>query len=160
MKHIINVLVENKSGVLARISGLFSARGFNIDSLVVGETESPDTSRMTLVVEGDDRVLEQVTKQLHKLIDVIKVTDFVGEELIARELLLVKVSLTKGTKPQILQFVNNFPEARIADVGEKTITIEIVGEENRIKTILDLLKPFGIKTLSRTGKIALPKGSK
>ena len=160
MKHIINVLVENKPGVLARISGLFSARGFNIDSLVVGETESPDTSRMTLVVKGDDRVLEQVTKQLHKLIDVIKITDFVGEKPIARELLLVKVSLTKGTKPQILQIVNNFSEARIANVGEKTITIEIVGEEDRIQTILDLLRPFGIKTLSRTGKIALPRGSK
>jgi len=157
MKHIINVLVENKPGVLARISGLFSARGFNINSLAVGETESPDTSRMTLVVEGDDRVLEQVTKQLHKLIDVIKITDFVGEKPIARELLLVKVSLTKGTKPQILQIVNNFSEARIADVGEKTITIEIVGKEDRIQTILDLLRPFGIKALSRTGKIALPR---
>ena len=157
MKHIVNVLVENKPGVLARISGLFSARGFNIDSLAVGETENPDTSRMTLVVRGDDRVLEQVTKQLHKLIDVIKITDFVGEKPIARELLLVKVSLTKGTKPQILQTVNNFPEARIADVGEKTITIEIVGEEDRIQTILDLLRPFGIKALSRTGKIALPR---
>jgi acetolactate synthase-1/3 small subunit len=160
MKHIVNVLVENKPGVLARISGLFSARGFNINSLAVGETESPDTSRMTLVVEGDDRVLEQVVKQLHKLIDVIKITDFVGEKPIARELLLVKVSLTKGTKPQILQIVNNFSEARIANVGEKTITIEIVGEEDRIQTILDLLRPFGIKTLSRTGKIALPRGSK
>ncbi len=157
MKHIINVLVENKPGVLARISGLFSARGFNINSLAVGETENPDTSRMTLVVEGDDRVLEQVTKQLHKLIDVIKITDFVGEKPIARELLLVKVSLTKGTKPQILQTVNNFPEARIANVGAKTITIEIVGEEDRIQTILGLLRPFGIKTLSRTGKIALPR---
>ena len=157
MKHIINVLVENKPGVLARISGLFSARGFNINSLAVGETENPDTSRMTLVVGGDDRVLEQVTKQLHKLIDVIKVADFVGEKPIARELLLVKVSLTKGTKPQILQIVNNFAEAKIADVGEKTITIEIVGEEDRIQTILDLLRPFGIKTLSRTGKIALPR---
>jgi len=160
MKHIINVLVENKPGVLARISGLFSARGFNINSLAVGETENPDTSRMTLVVEGDDRVLEQVTKQLHKLIDVIKITDFVDEKPIARELLLVKVSLAKGTKPQILQIVNDFSEARIADVGEKTITIEIVGKEDRIQTILDLLRPFGIKTLSRTGKIALPKGSK
>ena len=160
MKHIINVLVENKPGVLARISGLFSARGFNINSLAVGETETPDTSRMTLVVKGDDRVLEQVTKQLHKLIDVIKITDFVGEKPIARELLLVKVSLTKRTKPQILQTVNNFPEARIADVGEKTITIEIVGEEDKIQSILDLLRPFGIKTLSRTGKIALPRGSK
>jgi acetolactate synthase-1/3 small subunit len=160
MKHIINVLVDNKPGVLARISGLFSARGFNIDSLAVGETENPDTSRMTLVVKGDDRVLEQVTKQLHKLIDVIKITDFVGKKSITRELLLVRVSLTKETKPQILQIVNNFPEAKIADVGEKIITIEIVGEENRIKTILDLLKPFGIKTLSRTGKIALPKESK
>ncbi len=160
MKHIINVLVENKPGVLARISGLFSARGFNINSLAVGETENPDTSRMTLVVEGDDRVLEQVTKQLHKLIDVIKITDFVDEKPIARELLLVKVSLTKGTKPQILQIVNNFSEARIANVGEKTITIEIVGEEDRIQTILDLLRPFGIKALSRTGKIALPRGSK
>lgn len=157
MKHIINVLVENKPGVLARISGLFSARGFNIESLAVGETENPDTSRMTLVVGGDDRVLEQVTKQLHKLIDVIKVADFVGEKPIARELLLVKVSLTKGTKPQILQIVNNFSEARIANVGEKMITIEIVGEEDRIQTILDLLRPFGIKTLSRTGKIALPR---
>ena len=128
--------------------------------MAVGETENPDTSRMTLVVEGDDRVLEQVTKQLHKLIDVIKITDFVDEKPIARELLLVKVSLTKGTKPQILQIVNNFSEARIANVGEKTITIEIVGEEDRIRTILDLLRPFGIKALSRTGKIAVPRGSK
>jgi len=156
MCHTISVLVENKPGVLARISGLFSGRGFNIDSLAVGETEDPSTSRMTIVVRGDERILEQVTKQLNKLIDVIKVTDLTGSNPIERELFLIRVGATKTTKPQVVQIVNNF-QAKVVDVDQKSLTIEMTGDEEQNKALLELLRSFGIKELARTGRIALAR---
>lgn len=156
MCHTISVLVENKPGVLARISGLFSGRGFNIDSLAVGETEDPSTSRMTIVVRGDERILEQVTKQLNKLIDVIKVTDLTGSKPIERELFLIRVGATKTTKPQIVQIVNNF-QAKVVDVDQKSLTVEMTGDEEQNEALLELLRPFGIKELARTGRIALAR---
>lgn len=155
--HIISVTVENRFGVLARIAGLFSARGFNIDSLCVGETEDPTISRMTIVVRGDEKVLEQIYKQLNKLIDVIKVQDLTGEEFIERELLLVKVSASNLThRQEVMQLVSIF-RAKIVDVGKKTLTIELVGGSAKTRAMLDLLKGFGIKEVIRTGKIAISR---
>ncbi|MBN1917411.1 MAG: acetolactate synthase small subunit [Verrucomicrobia bacterium] len=156
MKHIISVLVQNKFGVLSRVANLFSARGFNIDSLSVGETQDTSTSRMTIVVEGDDRVLEQVTKQLNKLIDVIKVIDFQGGEFVDRELVLIKVNATATTRAEIMQMVDIF-RARIVSVREKHFTIEVTGTEDKISAFLDLMRPFGIKELARTGKVAIAR---
>lgn len=157
MKHTISVLVENKFGVLARISGLFSSRGFNIDSLTVGATDDPEIARMTIIVKGDDRILEQVTKQLHKLIDVIKVSDLTNEERIERELILIKVS-SEGRRAEIIEIANIF-RAKIVDVAPKSVIIEMTGDDEKIKALVELLKPFGIKELVRTGKIAILRGS-
>jgi len=160
MKHTIAVLVENHPGVLARISGLFSARGFNIDSLAVGETEDPTVSRMTIVVEGDERTLEQVKKQLNKLIDVITVQDLTQKKFIDRELILIKVeAVTAKDRNQIIEIAETI-EANIADIGSQTITIEGTGETSKIKKLTELLKPFGIKEIARTGKIAMAKDAK
>jgi len=156
MKHIISVLVENKSGVLSRIAGLFSGRGFNIDSLCVAETLDPTKSRMTIVVEGDDRILEQVNKQLNKLIDTIKVTDFKGEVFVDRELVLVKVSVNSSTRSEVMQIVDIF-RARIVSVNHNTLIVEITGNESKIGAFIDLLRTFGIKEISRTGKIAMSR---
>ncbi|HBU69057.1 MAG TPA: acetolactate synthase small subunit [Elusimicrobia bacterium] len=159
MRHTISALVENKFGVLARISTLFAARGFNIDSLSVGETEDPDVSRMTIVVRGDDRILEQVEKQLNKLVDVIKVIDFKGTAHLERDLVLVKVKADKTTRSEILQIVDIF-RAKIVDVAADSLIVEITGDVNKIEAILLLLKPFGIKEMCRTGIIALARGLK
>jgi acetolactate synthase-1/3 small subunit len=159
MKHTISVLVENKFGVLARVSGLFSARGFNIDSLAVGETEDPTISRMTIVVRGDDRVLEQVMKQLRKLIDVIKVVDLTRKDIVERELVLIKVLCSGGKRAEIMEIVDIF-RGRIVDVDQKIVTIELTGHESKIQALLELMKPFGIQELVRTGKIAIARGSK
>jgi acetolactate synthase-1/3 small subunit len=156
MKHIISVLVQNKFGVLSRVANLFSARGFNIDSLSVGETQDHSVSRMTIVVEGDDRILEQITKQLNKLIDVIKVVDFKGGEFVDRELVLVKISVNSHTRPEIMQVVDIF-RARIVNVREKHFTVEVTGTEGKINAFLDLMRPFGIKELARTGKVAIAR---
>jgi acetolactate synthase-1/3 small subunit len=156
MKHIISVLVQNKFGVLSRVANLFSARGFNIDSLSVGETQDHSISRMTIVVEGDDRILEQITKQLNKLIDVIKVVDFQGGEFVDRELVLAKVSVSSHTRPEIMQIVDIF-RARIVNVREKHFTVEVTGTEGKINAFLDLMRPFGIKELARTGKVAIAR---
>lgn len=154
MRHIISVLVENRFGVLARVSGLFSARGFNIDSLAVGETEDPTVSRMTIVVRGDDKTLEQVKKQLNKLIDVISVKDFVKKEHIDRELLLFKVNVDKDTKPKATKILDKF-NARIIKTSDNLITVEAVGDQEHITRLLDELKGFGIKEMARTGRIAM-----
>jgi len=159
MKHTISALVENHPGVLARISGLFSARGFNIDSLAVGETEDPTVSRMTIVVEGDERTLEQVKKQLNRLIDVITVQDLTQKEFLDRELILIKVKVTQKDRAQIIEIAETL-KANIADVGLNTITLEGVGESAKIDTMIELLKPFGIKEIVRTGKIAMVKDQK
>jgi acetolactate synthase I/III small subunit len=159
MKHTLAVLVENKSGVLSRVASLFSRRGYNIDSLAVGVTEDPDISRITIVVHGDDHVLEQVTKQLNKLIDVIKVSDIGGDDAVERELALIKVSADANTRSEIIQIANIF-RARIVDVAPKSMTVEVTGDESKIQAIEKLLRQFGIKELVRTGKIAMVRGSK
>jgi len=159
IKHTIAVEVENHFGVLARISSLFSARGFNIDSLTVGETEDPTVSRMTLVVPGDDQVIEQVIKQLRKLIDVIKVVDLTRRSRVERELVLVKVNAKGASRAEIMRIVDIF-RAKVVDIHPETFTIEVTGTEEKIEGILSLLRPFGIKKLVRTGKVALPREEK
>ena len=154
MKHTISVLVENKFGVLSRVASLFSARGYNIDSLAVGETEDPTISRMTIIVKGDERTLEQIKKQLSKLIDVIKVYDFLGKTYIDRELVLVKINSTPRTRKDIIDIVESMGGV-IANAGAKAMTIELVGDQTKINTLLELLKPFGIRELVRTGRIAI-----
>ncbi len=156
MKHTIAVLVENHFGVLARVSGLFSARGFNIDSLTVGETQDSTISRMTIVVNGDERVLDQIMKQLNKLIDVIKVVDLTKDDTIDRELLLVKVNATPATRADIIQIVNTF-RAKIVDVNPKSLTIEVTGTESKLDAMLELLSPFGLTELVRTGLISMSR---
>ena len=159
MKHTLTVLVENKSGVLFRVASLFSRRGYNIDSLAVGVTEDPKISRMTIVVDGDDYVLEQVTKQLNKLVDVIKVSDIGVDEAVERELALIKVTADVSARTEIIQIADIF-RARIVDVAPKSITVEVTGDEAKIQAIEKLLRQFGIKEMARTGKIALMRGPK
>ncbi len=159
MRHTISVLVENKFGVLARIATLFAARGFNIDSLAVGETEMPDISRMTIVVQGDDRILEQVEKQLNKLVDVIRVADYKEVQHLERDLALIKVKADKNNRSEILQITDIF-RAKIVDVSSDSIIVEITGDEEKIAALIALLTPFGIKELCRTGIIAMARGLK
>ncbi|TSA40238.1 acetolactate synthase small subunit [bacterium] len=158
MRHIISAIVENKSGVLAHIAGLFAGRGFNIDSLAVGETEDPTRSRMTVVVRGDDAVLEQVRKQLGKIVDVIKVSDFASEDIIERDLMLIKVGVRPEKRGEVFEVASVF-RGKVVDIGAKHLTIEIAGPEKKIEAFIDLLKPYGIKELARTGRIALGRGS-
>jgi acetolactate synthase I/III small subunit len=159
MKHTLAILVENKSGVLSRVASLFSRRGYNIDSLAVGVTEDPEISRITIVVQGDDHVLEQVTKQLNKLVDVIKVSDIGGDDTVERELALIKVSADVDTRAEIIQIANIF-RARIVDVAPKSMTVEVTGDESKVEAIEKLLRQFGIKEMARTGKIAMVRGPK
>jgi acetolactate synthase I/III small subunit len=157
MKHTISVLVENQSGVLARIAGLFSARAFNIDSLAVGETEDPTVSRMTIVSQGDERTVEQIMKQLNKLVDIIKVQRLNEEETIERELLLVKVSTGASNRAELMQIVNTF-RAKVVDVSTSSLTMEVTGNQSKVDAMLELMRPFGIKEVARTGLIALLRG--
>lgn len=159
MKHTLAILVENKPGVLTRVAGLFSRRGFNIESLAVGVTENQDISRMTIVVTGDDKVLEQVEKQLNKLIDVIRVSDIPSEDSVNRELALIKVGVDSGTRPEVMQIVDIF-RAKIVDVGIKSVIIEVTGDESKINAIEQLLRQYGIREMVRTGKIAMNRGAK
>ena len=159
LKRTISVVVENKFGVLARIATLFAARGFNIDSLAVGETEDPAVSRMTIVASGSEAVLEQVEKQLNKLIDVIKVQNYEGQPHIERDLALIKVKVDKSTRSEIFQIVDIF-RARVVDVGADSLIIEITGGEEKIEAIETLLRPFGIKEMVRTGIIAMARGAR
>ncbi len=154
MKFTLSVLVENKFGVLARVAGLFSARGFNIDSLAVSATDDPTISRMTIVVESNERILEQIKKQLNKLIDIIRVIDLTKKEYIDRELVLIKVGMTPKTKEKIVQAVDSVG-ARVLDVGKETITVEETGDTSKINALVELLRSFGIKEVVRTGKIAI-----
>jgi acetolactate synthase-1/3 small subunit len=158
-RHTFAVLVENKFGVLGRITGLFSARGFNIESLCVAETEDPSVSRITLVTEGDDKILEQVHKQLNRLIDVIKVTDLSEEAHVDRELVLIKVNAEDEMRAEVLRIANIF-RGKIVDVTPKTYVLEVTGDEGKIRAVLDLLKPLGIKEMVRTGKIAIARGQR
>ena len=157
MRHTINVLVENEFGVLARVAGLFSGRGFNIESLSVAETLDPSISTMTIVTRGDDQVLEQITKQLNKLVSVIKVTDLLGKEYVAREMVLVKVAAKTETRAEILNITDIF-RGKVVDVSPKNYTIEVTGDVEKIKAFLELLKPMGIKEVARTGQVALVRG--
>ena len=159
MKHTISVLVENHFGVLSRVSGLFSARGFNIDSLTVGETEDPTVSRMTIVVQGDERTLEQVKKQLNRLIDVIKVQDIPPEDLLEREIVLVRVGFDHKSRAEILEAVNTF-QGKVMDASGDTLTVEVTGDQTKIHSVFELLKPYGILEIVRSGRIALSRKGK
>ena len=158
-KHTIAVLVENKFGVLSRVAGLFSARGYNIESLSVGETLDPSVSRMTLVVRGDEFVLEQVVKQLHKLIDVIKVIDLTKENHVERELVLMRMNAEPQHRAEILRTADIF-RAKVVDVTSTTFTLEATGDEAKLSAFVELMRPMGIQELVRTGKVAIARGSK
>ena len=153
----ITALVEDKPGVLNRISSMFRRRGYNISSLAVGRSEIPNLSRMTFVVEGDDDVVEQVTKNLHKLIDVIKVVDISGQNAISRELALVKVKSNVASRSEIMQIVDIF-RANIVDVAPDSLVVEVTGDEDKVDSLVDLLKRFGIMEVMRTGRIAMSRG--
>lgn len=159
MKHTISVLVENHFGVLARVSGLFSSRGYNIDSLSVGVTEDPKVSRMTVVVEGDERVLEQIVKQLNKLVDTIEVLDLTQEDFVERELMMVKVNASSVQRSELIEIANIF-RAKVVDMAPGTITIEATGSEGKLRALLDLVRPFGIVELVRSGRIAIARSQK
>jgi acetolactate synthase-1/3 small subunit len=159
LRHIISVLVENEFGVLARVSGLFSGRGFNIESLCVAETHEPNISAMTIVTRGSDGILEQILKQLNKLLNVIKVTDFQDVEYVSREMVLVKINADEKTREEILRMAEIF-RGRVVDVSPKSYTVEVTGNEEKVKAFLTLVKPLGIKELVRTGPIAMIRGEK
>jgi acetolactate synthase I/III small subunit len=156
MRHTISVLVENKFGVLTRVAGLFSGRGYNIDTLNVGPTQEPTISRMTIVTRGDDATLEQIVKQLNKLVDVIAVQDFRDGEYIDRELVLVKVAVDSKSRAEVMQITDIF-RAKIVDVQPKSLSIEITGNESKVEKFIELMQAFGVVDLTRTGKVALPR---
>jgi acetolactate synthase-1/3 small subunit len=159
VRHIISVLVENEFGVLSRVAGLFSGRGFNIESLCVAETLDPTVSRLTLVTRGDDQVLEQIEKQLNKLICVIKLTDFTETQHVQRELALIKVAADEKTRGEVMNIVDIF-RAKIVDVSRRSYIVEITGDEEKINALIELLKPIGIKEIVRTGKVAMFRGAR
>jgi acetolactate synthase-1/3 small subunit len=156
MKHLISALVENKPGVLAHVAGMFAARAFNIDSLVVGRTEDPALSRMTIVVVGDDRVVEQVRKQLAKI---VQVQDFVGQPVVARDLMLIAVSAPPEKRHEVLSLIETF-KGKVVDIGPKFVMVEISGPEEKIEAFINVCKPYGIKSVARTGTIAMPRHTK
>jgi len=158
-KHILYAIVENKAGVLARVATLFSARGFNIDSLAVGETEDARFSRMTIVLSGDDAVLEQVRKQLDKLINVVKVQDFSDTPVVERDLLLIRVNVPPEKRGEILELVQVF-RAKVVDVGQSEMIIEMAASEDKIESFIGLLRPYGIMEMARTGRVALPRSQR
>tara|TARA_B100000686_G_C16528331_1_gene830968 strand:- start:92 stop:586 length:495 start_codon:yes stop_codon:yes gene_type:complete len=159
MQHTISVLMNNHFGVLSRISGLFSGRGFNIESLNVAETSDPNISRMTIVTIGDKAKIEQITKQLNKLVDVIKVVDLTEESFVDRELVLIKMNAESRVREEMLRIVELF-RARVVDVSSSTYTIEITGDEGKINSFLELLNPLGVKEVVRSGRIAIGRGNK
>lgn len=158
-KHILSILVENQPGVLARVAGLFSGRGFNIESLCVAETNEPRVSRMTIVTNGDLGVVEQIKKQLNKIVDVIKVVDFTGKKFVQRELALIKVHARPENRAEVLRMVDIF-RCRVIDVGAEYYTVELTGDEGKISAFLNLIKPMGIKEIARTGALALGREKK
>ena len=159
MKHIINALVENKPGVLAHVAGMFAARGFNIDSLVVGRTEDPNLSRMTIVVLGDDRVLEQVRKQLAKIVPVVKVQDYAGQALVTRNLMLITIAAGPEKRTELFAMIEMF-RGHVVDIAQKSLMIEVSGPESKIEAFIDVCRPYGIKSVARTGTIAMPRQAK
>ena len=158
MRHVISALVENKPGVLAHISGMFSSRGFNIDSLTVGETEDARFSRMTIATTGDDAVVEQIRKQLERLVDVIKVVDFSGQDYVERDLMLIKVHAPSGRRGEVFELAEVF-KCTVVDIGAKHVMLEVAGPENKLEALIALMKPFGIKEMARTGRVGLRRGA-
>lgn len=159
MRHTISILVENHFGVLARVSGLFSARGYNIDSLCVAETEDPAVSRMTMVVRGDDRVLGQIMKQLDKLVDTIEVVDLTQKDHVERELVMIKIGGNNAVRTEVIEIAAIF-RAKVIDMGRDAMTVEVTGSEGKIQAFIDMMRPFGIKEMVRTGKIAIERSHK
>lgn len=159
MKHKLSVTVENNPGVLAKVSGLFSRRGYNISSLVVSDTEHDSISHMTIVVDGDPEIIEQVTKQLHKLLEVIKVSDITHDETVERQLLLIRVSADHSTRSEIIQLMDIF-RARIVDIGRRSMIIEATGDEDKISAIIKSLRPFGVQEIVKTGISAMVRSPK
>jgi len=159
MKHTISVLLQNKPGVLSRVTGLFSGRGFNIESLCVAETLEPDVSCLTLVTRGDNNIIEQITKQLHKLIDVIKVTDIGDKEYVEREMILIRVKAEAGTRAEVLRVIDIF-RGKVVDVSSKSYAVEVTGSASKIQAVIDILRPIGIKEIVRTGTIAMARANK
>ncbi len=159
MKHTISVLLHNKPGVLSRVTGLFSGRGFNIESLCVAETLDPVISCLTLVTKGDEEIVEQITKQLHKLIDVIKVTDMSEKEFVEREMVLVRVKAEAHTRAEVLRVIDIF-RGKVVDVSPKSYSVEATGSASKIQAFIDILRPIGIKEIVRTGTIAMSRAGK
>ncbi len=158
MRHTISILVENKFGVLARVAGMFSGRGFNIETLNVGPTQNAELSRITVTIVADETALDQCVRQLNKLVNVITVTDFSrGEPFVARELVMVKLDCTRTTRSEIVEIASIF-RAKVVDVTPESITLECTGNDNKIKAFLEIISPFGVKELARTGNLALPRG--
>jgi acetolactate synthase-1/3 small subunit len=155
-QHTISILVENRFGAFHRIAGMFAAKGYNIDSLTVGPTEEPELSRMTIVTRGDDQIIEQIVKQLNKLIDTLRVVDLTFEPFVERELVLVKVQSTTSTRAEIMQ-VSDIFRAKVVDISPKTLTLEATGSQQKVDAIINMLKPFGIKEMARTGRVALKR---
>ena len=158
MRHVLSALVQNQPGVLAHVSGMLASRGFNIDSLAVGETENPELSRMTFVVNGDDAELEQVRKQLDKIVSVVKVQDISSEDFVERDLMLIKVQASPQQRVEITLLVEMF-RGRVVDIGLDTLMVEISGQESKIEAFIDLMRSYGIVELARTGRIALVRGT-
>lgn len=159
VRHTLAVLVENQPGVLSHVAGLFARRGYNIESLVVSETEDPGISRITLVVAGDEKVIEQVSKQLNKQVEVIKVNDLTEEKTVDRQLMLLKVAAEPNVRQEIMQIVEIF-RCRIVDIGKRSLIVEATGDEEKIEAIIRSLRPFGIQELVKTGKVAMVRGAK
>ncbi len=156
MKHTLSVLVQNLPGVLTQIAGMFAARGFNIDSLAVGRTEDPTLSRMTIAVVGDDNTLEQVRKQLSKLVPVVKITDYLGQDLVQRDMMLIKVAATPEKRHEIQAIITMF-DAKVVDFGPKFVMVEITGPEEKIEAFIETCRPYGIRDVVRSGMIAMSK---
>ena len=155
-KHIISALVQNEPGVLAHVAGMFAARAFNIDSLTVGRTEDPSLSRMTIVVIGDDRVVEQVRKQLAKIVSVVKVQDFAGQKVVARDLMLISVATPPEKRPEILALIEMF-KGKVVDIGSKFVMVEVAGPEKKIEAFIDACRSYGVKNVVRTGTVAMTR---
>ena len=159
MKHILSALVLNKPGVLAHVAGMFAARAFNIDSLAVGRTDDPNLSRMTIVVIGDDKVVEQVRKQLAKIISVVKVQDYIGQDVVARDLMLISVACPPEKRPEMMALIEMF-NGKVVDIAQKLVMVEIAGPENKIEAFIDACRPYGIKSMVRTGTVAMARQSR
>ena len=158
MKHVIMALVQNQSGVLAHVAGMFAARGFNIDSLVVGRTDDPNVSRMTIVAVGDDRVLEQIRKQLEKIVTVVKVRDFQDVSYLERDLMLIRIHAPSEKRAEVVELTNLF-RGRVVDVARKSLIVEMSGPEDKLEAFIDLVRPYGISELGRSGVIAMKRGT-